>query len=124
MRAEQDWACATEATVHPYLGARGTESHGLKMLAGKLLVPVRNLAGELCSLQRIDAAGNKGVFVWRRHKRQFSYSARKNGCCCRGRRLRDGGKASTETTRAETVLCAFNCGNLLPVARAWREKKS
>ena len=32
--------------------------------------------------------------------------------------------ASIHEATGWTVLCAFNCGNLLPVARAWREKKS
>lgn len=120
MRAEQDWACATEATVHPYLGARGTESHGLKMLAGKLLVPVRNLAGELCSLQRIDAAGNKEFLFGGAIKGNFHILPGKTDVVAVAEGYATA--ASIHEATGWTVLCAFNCGNLLPVARAWREK--
>lgn len=46
------WAAAVPATAdHPYLTRKGVQPFGLRVWRGVLLVPVRDLAGELHSLQ-------------------------------------------------------------------------
>jgi len=44
---------------HPYLARKGVQAFDLRVWKGLLLVPVRDLAGELHSLQFIGADGGK-----------------------------------------------------------------
>lgn len=59
-RAAAIWAAGKPCSSHPYLTAKGVKSHGLRVdHDGRLLVPVRDLDGELRGVQRIDAKGEK-----------------------------------------------------------------
>ncbi len=59
-RAAAIWAAGEPCTTHPYLTRKGVKSHGLRVdHAGRLLIPVRDLDGELRGVQRIDAKGEK-----------------------------------------------------------------
>lgn len=51
--AARMWASASEEGSHPYLECKGVGAHGVRFLAGKLLIPLRDAAGELQNLQRI-----------------------------------------------------------------------
>lgn len=117
-RARSMWARAQPCEAHPYLSAKCTASYGLRVLAGKLLIPVMDMAGTLRSLQKIDAGG----------KKEFLF-----GGATRGGSYTIPGKpdmvavaegyataASIHAATGWTVLVAFNCGNLLPVAKAWK----
>ena len=118
-RAERDWSKAAEAAAHPYLSQKDVSAYGLKMAAGKLLVPVKDTAGALRSLQFIDADGNK----------KFLFGGATAGCFHRIPGTNDvvavaegyATAASIHMATGWTVLTAFNAGNLLPVARAWRD---
>jgi putative DNA primase/helicase len=57
-------------TTHPYLTAKGIKAHNLKISDNKLLIPMRDTAGTIHSLQTITPDGNK----------QFMYGGRVNGC--------------------------------------------
>jgi len=53
------WEGGSIATdAHPYLRAKGIQSHGLRIHKDRLLVPVR-IDGEISSMQYIDADGSK-----------------------------------------------------------------
>lgn len=54
-RARKEWDAATPGgDDHPYLLRKGVRAHGLRVASdGQLLVPMRDAAGELRSLQRI-----------------------------------------------------------------------
>jgi putative DNA primase/helicase len=62
-RAVWVWKHATEANGHPYLEAKGVQSHGLRVYKGALVVPIRNEAGELISFQFIPPDGTSKRFL-------------------------------------------------------------
>lgn len=118
-RAADIWARSNACEAHPYLSVKCNMSYGLRLSAGKILVPVMDMAGTMRSLQFIDADGNK----------KFLFGGAIAGCFHRIPGT-DGVVAVAEgyATAASihmatgwTVLTAFNAGNLLPVARAWRD---
>jgi phage/plasmid primase-like uncharacterized protein len=54
------WAAAAPALAgHPYLARKGVQPFGVRVWRGVLLVPVRDLTGELHSLQFIGTDGSK-----------------------------------------------------------------
>ncbi len=58
--AARIWAASRPAPPnHRYLARKGVEPHGLRVYKGVLVVPVRDLAGQLHSLQFISAGGVK-----------------------------------------------------------------
>jgi len=59
-RAAAIWAAAPPAPLdHPYLLSKAVQAHGLRVYRGALLIPVRDMAGILHSLQLIGAGGRK-----------------------------------------------------------------
>lgn len=118
-RAADIWAKSNACEAHPYLSAKCNASCGLRLSAGKLLVPVMDMAGTMRSLQFIDAGGNK----------KFLFGGAIAGCFHRIPGTNDvvavaegyATAASIHMATGWTVLTAFNAGNLLPVARAWRQ---
>lgn len=116
-RAQENWGKAIACTSHPYLSSKGIASHGLRLLAGKLLIPVTTIDGSLRSIQEIDAEGGK----------RFYFGGEKKECCYR---IPGNGKvavcegfataASVCEATGWTTLVAFDAGNLLPVAKAWK----
>jgi putative DNA primase/helicase len=116
------WGSAKPAPdSHPYLARKAVKSHGLRVdTDGRLLVPMRDAAGELHSLQRIAADGQK----------RFLSGGRVSGCYFAIGRPGDvlciaEGYATAATIHEATgypVAVAFNAGNLLPAARAIRDK--
>ncbi|QHE86521.1 toprim domain-containing protein [Hydrogenophaga sp. BPS33] len=115
------WATATPVGDHPYLQAKGVQAHGLRVDAcNNLLIPLRDAAGNLHSLQSIAADGSK----------RFMPGGRVKGCYHpigkpSGRLIVCEGYATGATLHEVTdlaVAVAFNAGNLLPVAAALRSK--
>lgn len=129
-RAQRLWDSFEPAGDHAYLRAKGVEAFGIRQVeveAGKsrLVVPLRNIDGELRGYQTIDDDGQKRFFA--------GMEKRGNFCL-----LGDEGKDLSQT---EIVICegyatgasihmatgapvavAFDAGNLKPVAQAIREK--
>ena len=65
------WKAAQPAPdSHPYLVKKGVKCHGLRLHKGLLVIPMRDSAGNLHSLQFIDGDGNK----------RFLSGGRKKGC--------------------------------------------
>ncbi|MCA3139636.1 MAG: DUF3987 domain-containing protein [Rhodocyclaceae bacterium] len=121
------WAAAAPApTDHPYLARKGVQPFGLRVWRGVLLVPVRDLAGELHSLQFIGTDGSK----------RFLRGGRVQGlgCWVGPPPETDGPQspiliaegfataASLHHATDQPVAVAFNAGNLEPLACAVRER--
>jgi len=68
--ALQRWNSATHCTQHGYLTTKGVKGHGLKVEAdGFLIVPMRDTAGKLWNIERINPADSKdkrGLYGGRR----------------------------------------------------------
>lgn len=117
-RAERDWERAAEAVTHPYLVRKKVPSFGLKILAGKLLVPMRDAQGTLSSLQEIYADGEKSfLFGGAKQGRFFTIPGTGKVAVCEGYAT----AASIHMATGWTTVVAFDAGNLLPAAQAWRE---
>ena len=115
------WQAATACTQHGYLTTKGVQGYGVRMDgAGALIVPMRDAAGELCSLQIITTDGDK----------RFLSGGKVKGCyhsigkparvliVCEGYAT----GASIHEATGEPVAVAFNAGNLEAVAVALRNK--
>lgn len=120
-RAAKLWAMARPATnVHPYLQRKTIHAYGIRQLRDMLLIPARDVNGTLHTLQFISADGSK----------RFLTGGRMTGCYFAIGKpfdsllLAEGlatGSTLHQATGAAVAVC-FNCGNLLAVARALRDK--
>jgi len=123
-RAAELWGTSRPADPgHSYLARKHVRPHGARQLGARLVLPITTLAGDLVSLQFIDADGTKRLLS----------GGRKRGCCivvadapnpwrvliCEGWAT---GASLAEADTAARVLAAADAGNLLPVARAARDR--
>ena len=120
--ARERWQRAMPADpAHPYLQRKRVAVHGLRQLGDRLLVPMRDGSGALWAVQSITGDGEK----------RFMRGARKRGlyhaigpqvagvlCIAEGYAT----AASIHEATGHPVAVAFDCGNLLPVARTLRGK--
>jgi len=120
-RAAKLWTRAKPAVnSHEYLARKAVAAYGLRDLRGQLVIPLRDVSGELHSLQFVGADGRK----------TFLTGGRKRGCYCSigkpGRALAIcEGYATGATIYQATgfaVAVAFDAGNLVAVARDLRDK--
>jgi putative DNA primase/helicase len=142
--AQTIWAASTpidDAAAHGYLVKKGIQAHGARLfdtdaarahcgrlspvLSGRLLViPMRNAAGELRSLQFITADGTKRPLT----------GGEKQGCHYRIERTDSAAQggilivcegfatgASIHEATGQSVAVAFDSGNLEPVAKSLRK---
>ena len=118
--ASQQWLKSQPVDGHPYLSKKGVKHHGLRVLGGLLLVPLRDANGVLHSLQTITAEGDKRFLSGGRVKACYHSIGRPSG-----RIVVAEGYATAATIHEDTgsaVAVAFNSGNLLPVAKTLRSK--
>lgn len=116
------WNKASHQVDHAYLEAKRVKAYGLRQMGDALLVPVRDSAGSLRGLQFIAADGSK----------RFKSGTAVKGCYHAigqpgGKVLIAEGYSTAATLHEATglaVACAFNAGNLKPVAEALRAKLS
>ncbi|MFM2058875.1 MAG: hypothetical protein RLY71_3260 [Pseudomonadota bacterium] len=120
-KAARLWAVARPATdAHPYLQRKGVHAFGLRQLGSRLVVPARDPAGVLHTLQFIDEAGAK----------RFLTGGRIAGCYLaigepRGVLLLAEGYATAASLYMATkhaTAAAFSAGNLARVAVVLRAK--
>ncbi len=120
-RATVIWKAASLASDdHPYLVRKAVHNYGLRLHKGALVVPLRDSAGILHSLQFIDSDG----------KKRFLSDGRKSGCYFaighpRGSICIAEGYATAASIHEATslpVAVAFDAGNLLSVAQTLRTK--
>lgn len=121
VKAARLWALAGPAdAAHPYLVAKRVKAWGIRQLRDSLVIPARDADGRLHTLQFIGPDGDK----------RFLTGGRIKGCYCAIGRPADTlllaeGFATAATLYEATghaTACAFNAGNLAPVARALRAK--
>lgn len=120
-RAAKLWATARPATnAHPYLKKKQIGAYGIRQLRDMLVIAARDVQGELHTLQFISPDGSK----------RFLTGGRIAGCYFAIGRPVDSlllceGVATASTLYQATgraVAVAFNCGNLMAVAKALRGK--
>lgn len=123
MDAAQRLTAATSCTQHVYLTAKGVQGHGLKVdSAGALIVPMRDTAGTLHSLQTVSQDGEKRFLFGGLVKGCYHAIGKPDGLLivCEGYAT----GASIHECTGHAVAVAFNAGNLEPVALALRAKYS
>lgn len=123
-RALAAWNGARPASAaHPYLVRKGVEAHGMRQdRRGNLVVPLRDVGGRLWGVQTISADGGK----------LYMKDSRKQSTHVLLGELRPGvplliaeGYATAATLHEATglpVAVALDAGNLLNVAKAYRER--
>jgi putative DNA primase/helicase len=119
--AVQRLAAATPCTQHAYLTTKGVQAHGVKVdAAGALIVPMRDTAGKLHSLQTITPDGDKRFLFGGLVKGCYHAIGKPAGLLivCEGYAT----GASIHESTGHAVAVAFNAGNLEPVAVALRAK--
>ncbi|WP_376697238.1 AAA family ATPase [Wenzhouxiangella sp. EGI_FJ10305] len=117
------WRKAQPApTDHPYLVAKGIEPHGIRIESDRLLVPIRNAAGEIRSLQRIDAQGSKRFHPGGEIAGNYYAIGKPDGLVIVAEGFATA--ASIHQATGYAVAVALNAGNLKPVAEAIRAKLS
>ena len=112
------WAKADAATDHPYLTAKGIKPHGVKVFGDKLLIPMRDTAGKLHSVQTIGADGGKLFHPGGRVKGCYFGIGKPAGglIVCEGYAT----GASIHGCTGDAVAVAFNAGNMGEMAAALR----
>ena len=114
------WAKADTATAHTYLTTKGIKPHGVKAFGDKLLIPMRDTAGTLQSLQTIAPDGDKRFHPGGRVKGCYHSIGKPGGVLviCEGYAT----GASIYECTGSAVAVAFNAGNLDAVALALHTK--
>jgi putative DNA primase/helicase len=120
-KAEALWRKARPASnQHPYLARKCVQAYGIRLLGESLLIPLRDASGVLCSLQFVMPNGDKRFLTGGR-KRGCYYAIGRpvdNLCVCEGYAT----AASIHEATGYATACAFDAGNLEPVAKALRGK--
>lgn len=120
--ARDRWRRALPAdAAHPYLQRKGVGVHGLRQLADRLLIPMRDAAGALWAVQSITPDGEKRFLRGARKRGLYHAIGPQVGdvlCIAEGYAT----AASILEATGYPVAVAFDCGNLLPVARTLRGK--
>lgn len=120
-RAAKLWGRAIPASNdHPYLVRKGVRAYGIRQLRGQIVIPLRDVDGELHSLQFIGAEGKKVLLTGGRKRGCYHAIGRpeRTLCVCEG--YATGATIHMATGHATAV--AFDAGNIEPVARALRGK--
>ena len=114
------WTAATPCTEHDYLTRKGIQPHGVKIEGNKLLIPMRDTAGTIHSLQTIAPNGTKMFMSGGRVKDCYFGIGKLKGALivCEG--FATG--ASIHECTGHAVAVAFNAGNLETVAVRLRTK--
>jgi putative DNA primase/helicase len=120
-KAAKIWESAAAAPAdHAYLAKKGVGPHGLRLHCGELVVPLRDLAGVLHSLQFIAADGAKNYLFGGRVSGCHFMIGEPNGALCIVEGYATG--ASIFESTGHAVAIGFNAGNLPPVAKDLRGK--
>jgi putative DNA primase/helicase len=120
-RAAKLWARAHPATnAHPYLQRKHVPAIGIRALRDMLLIPARDVAGMLHTLQFISPDGSKRFLSGGRIRGCYYAMGRPAGALLLAEGLATGSTLHLATGAA--VAVCFNCNNLEPVAQALRGK--
>lgn len=121
-KATKMWSMAIEGQ-HPYLDAKGVCSNGSRVLGELLLVPMRDWAGDVHSVQTITPTGEKRFLRGGRLGECFHWIRCGNATgpviyVCEGFAT---GATIHAATGGKPVVVAFCASNLLPVCKVLRE---
>ena len=121
-QASETWEAAEREFEHPYLSRKGVKAHGARRVksTGALVIPLRDTAGKLHSLQFINAKGEKRFLKGGRKHGCYFPIGKPDGTLCIAEGFATG--ASIHEATGYPVAVAFDAGNLLPVAQALRKK--
>lgn len=126
------WAGSSPATSeHGYLAAKGAGAHGLRIYRGTLeirgmkcdgalLVPARNVAGQIRTVQFIGADGEKRYMPRGEISGNFFLLGAAGPVICVAEGFATA--ASVREATGHPVAVAFDAGNLVHVAKALRSK--
>lgn len=122
VRAKAIWEKLPETGTSSYLAKKQVMAHGIRFSRGSIVVPVRDIVGNLVGLQFIAGDGGKKFLTGTPKRGCFhrigNLSAAVPLCICEGYAT----GASIYKAKGWPVAIAFDAGNLLPVAKALREK--
>ncbi|MDM0051413.1 toprim domain-containing protein [Variovorax sp. J22R115] len=110
----------TAAPNHPYLVKKGVNNYGLRVDGGDLIVPITDVKGKLTTVQRIDENGEKRFLQYGRKRGSYFGIGNPVGTIYIVEGYATG--ASVHEATEHAVAVAFDCGNLLPVAKALRAR--
>ncbi len=120
VEASKRFKAAATCTSHQYQTTKGVHAHGIKIEGDNLLIPMRDTAGTLHSLQTITPEGDKRFFDGGRVKGCYHSIGKPNGKLIIGEGYATC--ASIHEATGDAVAAAFTAVNLLPVALALRAK--
>lgn len=121
--AKKRWDAAKPASDdHPYLVRKQIGAHGLRLEGESLLVPLY-VGGKITSIQTIEPDGDKLFLAGGKKKGAYYPLAKKEEIIDR-LVIAEGfaTAASVKEVSGLPVICAFDAGNLEPVAKAFRLK--
>ncbi|WP_297849119.1 zincin-like metallopeptidase domain-containing protein [uncultured Desulfovibrio sp.] len=124
-RCQGMWDSFAPAASSPYLEKKGVEAFGLKEDQGNLIVPLRNIAGELRGFQAIAPDGQKVFATGMEKKGHFHLIGAEGKDLPQGEIVLCEGYATGASLHMATgrpVAVAFDSGNLISVAEAIRNK--
>ncbi len=119
--AERIWQTSAPAPEdHPYLARKGVHAYGVRIHHGSLVIPAHGRDGRLTSLQFIGPNGNKRFLPGGKMQGGHFIICVPAGVLCIVEGFATG--ATVYEATGYGVAVAFNAGNLLPVAKAMRDK--
>ena len=124
-RCKGMWDRFADVTDAPYLEAKGVEAFGLKQDGLNLIIPVRNVDGEMRGFQAIAPDGQKAFARGIEKKGNFHLIGGEDRDLSHGEILICEGYATGASLHMATdmpVAVAFDAGNLRSVAEAIRER--
>ncbi|MES2770399.1 MAG: DUF3631 domain-containing protein [Pseudomonadota bacterium] len=114
------WAEILPCTAHPYLTRKGVAANGARLHRESIVLPIRDTAGVLHSLQFIGEDGGKRYLTCGRIRGCYFGIGKPDGVLCIAEGFATG--ASIHEATGYAVAVAFDAGNLQAAANALREK--
>ena len=114
------WDSTSKGGESDYLTGKQVNAYGLRFYNGQIIVPVRNIEGELVGLQYIKPDGTKRFLPGTQKKGSFHLIGEPTGLIAIAE-----GYATAATIHQATgwsVAVAFDAGNLIHVSKALRKK--
>ncbi len=119
-RAAIIWKIARPVELHPYLAKKRVKAHRIRQYKGCLVIPLRNTAGFIRSLQFIDGEGRKRFLSGGAISGNYHSIGKYEGTLCIGEGYATCATVHEATGHATAV--SFFSNNLKPVAIGLRRK--
>ncbi len=119
-KSTQRWQHSSLCISYPYLTRKGIQGYGIRISEEKLIIPLMNAEGELQGLQFIDQDGNKKFLHGTQKTGNYFLIGQPKQTLCIAEGFTTG--ASIHEATGYAVAIAFDCGNLLSVAKVLRHQ--